>query len=228
MMYEIQYRPGHALATAHLQQGESVRAEASAMVGMTANIAVETQVRAQGGGGIMGGLRRSLLGGESFFTNRFTAERGPGHVLLAPPLPGDMRTHELSGEPLLIQGGSYVSAPDSVQIDTKFQGFKGLFSGESLFFLYAAGHGSVLLSAFGAIEILDVTSELVVDTGHVVAFTAGLEYSVEKAGVGWIASYLSGEGFVLRFRGRGRLYLQTRNPAEYGEYVGQKLPARSN
>jgi uncharacterized protein (TIGR00266 family) len=176
----------------------------------------------------MRGIRRSLLGGESFFTNRFTAHRGPGHVLLAPQLPGDLRVHELTGEPLLIRGGSYVSAPDSVEIDTQFQGLKGFLTGESLFFLHASGHGPVLLNAFGAIEALDVTTELVVDTGHVVAFTAGLDYSIEKAGLGWVASYLSGEGFVMRFRGRGRLYLQTRNPDEYGKFLGHKLPPRSN
>jgi uncharacterized protein (TIGR00266 family) len=226
MNYEVQYRPGHSLATAHLQLGESVRGEASAMVGMSPNIAVETQARRNGG--VMQGLRRTFLGGESFFTNRFTAERGPGHVLFAPALPGDMVVHQLQGEPLLIQGSSYVSAPDSVQVDTQFQGLKGFFTGESLFFLYATGHGPVLLNAFGAIETLDVTSELIVDTGHVVAFTAGLEYSVEKAGSGWLASYLGGEGFVLRFRGRGRLYVQTRNPSEYGGEIGPKLPPRRN
>jgi uncharacterized protein (AIM24 family) len=49
---------------------------------------------------------------------------------------------------------------------------------------------------------------------------------VEKAGSGWIASYLSGEGLVLRLRGRGRVYLQTRNPNEYGRTVGSQLPPR--
>ncbi len=226
MHYEIQYRPAHSLATVHLQAGESVRAEASAMVSMTTNIAVETQARA-GSGGVFSGLKRSLLGGESFFTNRFTAQGGPGHVNLAPQLCGDMIVHQVSGGQLFIQGSSYVSAPDSVAIDTQFQGFKGFFSGESLFFLAASGHGPVLLNAFGAIETLDLDGELIVDTGHLVAFTEGIQYTIEKASRGWIASYLSGEGLVLRMTGRGRLYLQSRNPSEFGKSVGPKLPARS-
>lgn len=224
MHYEIQYRPAHSIALAHLHSGESVRAEASAMMGMTHNIAVETAARAQGG--LLGGLKRSFLGGESFFTNRFTAQGGPGHVLLAPQLCGDLVVHELSGAPLLIQGSSYVSAPDSVRIDTQFQGFKGFFSGESLFFLEASGVGPVLLNAFGAVESLDLDGELVLDTGHLVAFTSGIEYSVDKAGHGWIQSYLSGEGLVLFLRGRGRVYIQSRNPKEYGSKVGSMLPAR--
>jgi uncharacterized protein (TIGR00266 family) len=227
MHYEVQYRPAHALALIHLQPGESVRAEASAMVSMSGNIAVETQARAQGG--LLGGLKRSLLGGESFFTNRFTATGAPGHVALAPNLCGDMVVHELNGQqPLLIQGSSYVSAPDTVQVDTQFQGFKGFFSGESLFFLSASGYGPVLINAFGAIETLELDGELIVDTGHIVAFTSGVEYTVSKAGKGWIQSYLSGEGLVLRLRGRGRVYLQSRNPREYGREVGAKLPPRRN
>ena len=227
MHYEIQYQPAHSLATVHLDAGESVRAEAAAMVSMSSNISVETQGPSAGSRGLLGGLKRSFLGGESFFTNLYSANAGPGHVSLAPGLCGDMVVHELSREETLyIQGSSYVSAPDSVKLDTRFQGFKGFFSGESLFFLAASGHGPVLLNAFGALEKLEVDGELIVDTGHVVAFTSGLEYGIEKAADGWIASFLSGEGLVLRFRGRGVLYLQSRNPQEYGRAVGKRLPAR--
>jgi uncharacterized protein (TIGR00266 family) len=198
------------------------------MVSMTSNIAVETQGPGRGGG-LFRGLKRAVLGGESFFTNVFTAQSGPGHVSLAPKLCGDMVVHALQqGEQLLIQGSSYVSAPDSVHIDTQFQGFKGFFTGESLFFLSATGYGPVLLNAFGAVDVMDLDGEVIVDTGHLVAFTQGIQYSVEKASRGWIASYLSGEGLVLRMQGRGRLYIQSRNPAEYGRTVGSKLPARGN
>jgi uncharacterized protein (TIGR00266 family) len=138
-----------------------------------------------------------------------------------------MVVHELMPDhELFIQGSSYVAAPDSVQIDTKWQGLKALFSGETFFFLAARGRGPVLLNAFGAIETLDVEGELIVDTGHLVAFTSGLNYEVTKASDGWISSFLSGEGLVLRIYGKGRLYLQSRNPAEYGKNVGPQLPPR--
>jgi uncharacterized protein (TIGR00266 family) len=229
MHYDIQYKPAHTLAIAQLGPGESVRAEASAMVGMTSNIHVETQGPGAGAGGLLKGLKRAMLGGESFFTNLFTAQGAPGHVALAPRLCGDMVVHPLQqGEQLLIQGSSYVSAPDSVHVDSKFQGFKGFFSGESLFFLSATGYGPVLMNAFGAIDVQDLDGEAILDTGHLVAFTSGIQYTVEKASRGWIASYLSGEGLVLRMSGRGRLYIQTRNPTEYGRSVGSKLPPRSN
>jgi uncharacterized protein (TIGR00266 family) len=168
-----------------------------------------------------------VLGGETLFTNTFSAVGTPGHVSLAPSLCGDMQAIEVTpGETLYVQGGSYVAAPDSIDLDTKWQGLKGFFSGESLFFLAASGSGPVLVNAFGALETLDLDGEVIVDTGHLVAFTSGIDYQVTKASRGWIAAYLSGEGLVLRMRGRGRLYLQSRNPSEYGQAVAAKLPAR--
>jgi uncharacterized protein (TIGR00266 family) len=226
MIFEIQYQPSHSLATAHLEPGESVRAEASAMVSMTRDLLVQTD-GPSARGGLLKSFKRAMLGGETFFTNTFTARGTPGHVTFAPTLSGDMRAVELrAGESLFIQGGSYVAAPDSVHLDTRWQGMKGFFSGESLFFLEASGSGPVLINAFGAIEALELDGDMIVDTGHLVAFTAGIEYQITKASRGWIASYLSGEGLVLRMQGRGRVYLQSRNPTEFGRNVGARLPPR--
>ena len=227
MHFDIQYNPAHSLATAHLNPGESVRAEAAAMVSMSSGISVSTNMTHKAGGGFMGAMKRGLLGGESFFQNLYTATAPGAHVSLAPKLCGSMVTHELAGsEELFIQASSYVAAPETVNLDTKWQGFKAFFSGESLFFLRASGRGPVLVNAFGAIELLELDGEMIIDTGHLVAFTSGLEYSIDKAGGGWIQSFLSGEGLVLRMRGRGRVYLQTRNPSEFGTTVGRLLPPR--
>lgn len=226
MHFEIKYNPAHSLAIAHLSPGESVRAEATAMVSMSRSLQVDTNTGPQGGGGFFKKLKRGFLGGESFFQNVFRATSSEAHVTLAPQLCGSMIVHEMTGEDLLIQGSSYVAAPDSVLVDTQFQGFKGFFSGESLFFLKASGQGPVLMNAFGAIETLDLDGEIIVDTGHLVAFTAGISYEIEKAGAGWISSFLSGEGLVLRMRGRGKLYVQSRNPNEFGKTVGSLLPPR--
>lgn len=227
MRIEIQYNPAHSLATVHLDAGESIRAESSAMVSMTRNISVETTAGHKAGGGFFGGLKRAVVGGESFFQNLYTANSNGAHVSLAPKLCGSMVVHELTpSTDLFIQGTSYVAAPDSVSLDTKFQGFKGFFSGESLFFLKASGQGPILLNAFGAIEERELDGELIVDTGHLVAFTSGIDYSISKASKGWIASYLSGEGLVLRMHGRGKVWIQSRNPSEFGTTVGRLLPPR--
>lgn len=228
MHIEIQHRPTSSVAVVTLEPDERIRAESGAMVSMTANVETQTQGPMSGAGGLMKNLKRAFLSGETFFTNTFAARGGRGQVVFAPSLPGDLAVHPLSPDhELFVQGASYVAAPDTVTVDTRWQGFtRGLLGGENFFFLHCTGSGPVVVNAFGGIEALDLDGELVVDTGHLVAFTSGLDYEIGKASRGWIGSFLSGEGFVMRVRGRGRLYLQSRNPTEFGRTVGRMLPSR--
>jgi uncharacterized protein (TIGR00266 family) len=225
---EIENRPASSVAVVTLEANELIRGESGAMVAMSSNVEVQTQGPMKGAGGIMRNLKRAMLSGESFFTNTYAARGGQGQVTFAPSLAGDLVVHPLAPDhELFIQGSSYVAAPDSVVIDTKWQGLtRGLLSGENFFFLHCRGSGPVVMNAFGGIQALDLDGELVVDTGHLVAFTGGLSYEIGKAARGWIKTWLSGEGFILRMRGRGRLYLQTRNPSEFGRSVGRMLPPR--
>ena len=101
-----------------------------------------------------------------------------------------------------------------------------MLSGESLFFLSIEGRGQLLVNAFGSINQLEVDGALTVDTGHVVAFQDTLDYTVGKASRSWVQSFLTGEGIVLNFTGRGRVYAQSHNPDEFGGSLGPMLPAR--
>ncbi|MCB9595738.1 MAG: TIGR00266 family protein [Sandaracinaceae bacterium] len=221
--FEIGYRPAHSLAKVSLQPNESVMAESGAMVGMSTNVHMQTQSQ----GGLMGGLKR-MFGGESFFRNTFTAQNGPGEVLLAQALCGDMVVLEMTPQGYLIQNSAYIASSLDVQIETQTGGFKGFFSGAGVFILKATSQqpGQVLVGAFGGIQELQCDGNLVIDTGHLVAWDASLTYKIAKSGAGWIASYLSGEGLVCDFQGQGRIWIQSRNPSEYGQSVGAMLPPR--
>ena len=177
-----------------------------------------------GSGGIFGGIKR-MVGGESFFVNTFTCQ-GPGNgwVSLSPPVPGDIVGHELGGgESLIVQSGSFLASTDGVELDTSFSGGRGLFSGEGLFLLRAhadSGGGTIWFDSYGAVKELEVThgSELVVDTGHMVAFTEGVDYSIGK--VGGIRSLIGGgEGLVMKFRGEGKVWVQTRTIATLADLL---------
>jgi uncharacterized protein (AIM24 family) len=85
---------------------------------------------------------------------------------------------------------------------------------------------TLLVSALGMLTGMNVDGELIVDTGHVVAFTEGLAYKIDKVGGGWINTWLSGEGFVMRFTGKGRIILQSHNPTRFGRQLGPLLPER--
>ncbi|MCP4449730.1 MAG: TIGR00266 family protein [Myxococcales bacterium] len=228
MNIQLDYKPAHTLAVVDLDPGELIRAESGAMVSMKGDMAVQTGGQPGEKKGIFRRLKRTVLSGETFFTNTFQCQSGAAQVTLAPKLCGDMVVHDLTGDhELMIQGSSYVAAPDPVSLDTKWQGFRKLFSGESLWFLRAFGQGPVVINAFGAIAHKDLNNEsLILDTGHLVAFTSGLDYKVRKASKGWISSFLSGEGLVLEIRGTGRVYMQSRNPGDYGTFIGAQLPPR--
>ena len=133
MNTEIEFSPSYSLLTVHLETDESVAAEPGAMV---AKQGVELQTESSGAG-IVGGFRR-VLGGESFLVNRFTGGPEGGWVMLAPPAPGDIQERQLFPDlDLFIQKGAFLAGCGSVELSSKFQGFRGVLSGEGLFFLRA-------------------------------------------------------------------------------------------
>lgn len=208
-----------------LEPGDRFVSESGAMVRMSSSVDVDVTTKPKGKGGILGGLKR-LLGGDSFFFSTYSSSRG-GEVVIAPTLPGDCHVQQLDGSSTwLCAGASYLGSGPDVELDTQFQGFKGMFSGESLVFMEAKGTGPLVVNAFGKIREVEVDGSYVVDTGHVVAYETSLEYTLSKAGSSWFHSWLAGEGIVLRFTGRGRLLIQSHNPQEFGPAVGGMLPTR--
>ena len=222
MKYEVLYSPAYALGVISLDAGEQIQAETGAMVSMSDTIKIETGMK----GGLMSGLKRSVLGGESFFINTFTAEQ-PGHVTVAPALPGDIVALELSGNTLMVQSGSYLASTAEVNVDTKWGGGKTFFSREGLFLLKCTGTGTIFVSSYGAIHLVELAQgqKYVVDTGHMVAFDESVQYEVGRAG-GWKSTLLGGEGLVCNLTGPGRFYLQTRSPDSFLAWLTPKLPGK--
>jgi uncharacterized protein (TIGR00266 family) len=220
MQVDIQASPSFAMGTIHLAAGESVKVEAGAMAAMSAGVEIQTAST----GGLLGGLKRSMLGGESFFINTFTATTG-GEVAVAPKLPGDLIHLPLAGGAMFVQSGSWIASEPSVEVDTKWGGAKTFFSGEGLFVLRCSGAGDMLVSSYGAIveRQLQPGEVYTVDTGHIVAFDEGVTYAVRKVG-NWKSTILGGEGLVTDFTGPGRILLQTRSSQELIDWLTVSLP----
>ncbi len=220
MRYEILHRPSYALGRIELASGEQLQAEAGAMVSMSDNITLDTGMR----GGLLGGLKRSVLGGESFFINTFTAEQS-GEVTIAPGLPGDIEALELSGGTVLVQSGSFLAATPEIEVDTSWGGARSFFSSEGLFLLRCSGYGMLFVSSYGAIHLKELRAgeEYTVDTGHMVAFDESVKYSVGRSG-GWKTTLLSGEGLVCKLEGPGRFYMQTRSQDALLSWLIPKIP----
>jgi uncharacterized protein (TIGR00266 family) len=223
MRTDIQYSPSFAMATVHLDQGEAVHGEAGAMVAMSPTVDIRTSTQ----GGMLKGLKRSVLGGESFFMNTFTATGPDAHVALAPALPGDIITWPLTGNTVYLQSGSFLAAPGAIDIDSKWGGAKTFFSKEGLFMLKCTGAGDLLVSSYGAIQQIDLGAGQTyrVDTGHMVGWDEGVTYEVKKVG-NWKSTALSGEGLVVNLTGPGRVFIQTRSPESFIDWIVPKLPTQ--
>ena len=230
MEITVEHRPSYALAIVKLAAEETVLAEAGSMVSMDSHVRIKTTVGDEGDGmmkGLMKGLKR-MVAGESFFQNRYTADGAPGEVTFAPILQGDIDVHHLTQDTFYLQSSAFVASDDRIKIDAKWGGAKTFFGGEGLVMLKATGTGPIAFNSFGAIRELDIDGSYTVGTGHIVAFEETLDFSISKFGGGWKSFLLGGEGLVCRFSGRGKLWIQTRNSAEFGSLIGGKLPPREH
>jgi uncharacterized protein (AIM24 family) len=68
---------------------------------------------------------------------------------------------------------------------------------------------------------------MIVDTGHVVAFSQSVGYDVHKV-AGWKQTILSGEGLVVHLTGPGRALLQTRSAHALAGWLAPLLPSGSD
>ena len=223
--YEILHQPAFSLAVLKLQPEQSIMAEAGAMVSMSANIELQSQMK----GGLFGALKRAA-GGESAFVSTFTARGGPGEVTLAPGAPGDIAAIEMNNQSFFVQSSSYLAGDAGLNVDTKWGGAKTFFSGEGLFVLLVQGQGLLLVSSFGAIhrKTLQPGERYVVDTGHLVAWEGTTQYTLRKAAAGFFRSMVSGEGIVAEFTGPGELLIQTRNLAALAGLLKPFFPTQGN
>ncbi|HSD46521.1 MAG TPA: TIGR00266 family protein [Pyrinomonadaceae bacterium] len=221
--YQVLHQPSFSLAVLQLQAEQSIQAESGAMVSMSANVELQSQMK----GGIFGAIKRAA-GGESAFISTFTARGGPGEVTLAPGAPGDIAAIELSGQPFFVQSSSYLAGDASLTVDTKWGGAKSFFSGEGLFVLLVQGQGLLLVSSFGAIhrKQLRAGERYIVDTGHLVAWEGSMQYTLRKAASGFFRSMMSGEGIVAEFSGPGELLIQTRNLAALAGLLKPFFPSQ--
>jgi uncharacterized protein (TIGR00266 family) len=227
MDIQVVDRGAFSWALVGIRPGEQFVSESGAMFRSSSNIDVDVTTRSKRSGGLLSGLRRMLADESFFFSTYSCTDREDGEVGLAPKHQGQIATIDCDGVAgWVCTGGSYLGSTAGLNIDTDFQGLRGMFSGESLSFLNVSGAGTLLVNAFGRIEEVDVSGELTVDTGHVVAFQDSLHYSLGKAGGSWLQSFLAGEGVVLNFSGQGKLYVQSHNPDEFGKTLGPLLPER--
>ena len=189
--------------------GDEIRAEAGAMTFMTDGIEMDARMQ----GGILGGLKRKLLAGESLFLTFFRATTPGARVAFSAPYPGKILRFPLQNSSILCQRDSFLCATGTIDIDiafTKRLG-AGFFGGEGFILQRLDGTGDVYVHSGGTIIPMDLKAgeKVKVDTGCLVAFDPGVDYDIQFVG-GIKTAIFGGEGlFFASMTGPGRVWIQT-------------------
>jgi len=225
MRFTIEHQPVYSALRVEMEQGERLRAEPGAMLSMSATIELQTSTS---GKGLLGTLK-AAVGGESIFSSIYEAQHGPGELILAPNTPGDILQMELRNESILAQSGAYLAGDPDLQLSAQGS-LRAFVSGEGMFLSRITGNGPLFLNSFGAIykKTLGPGEPYVVDSGHMVAFTDGMHYTVKKAARGLFSTLASGEGLVVMFSGPGTVWIQTRNMRSFAQMLIPFLPTSSS
>lgn len=206
-----------------LDYGESIVAEAGAMMYMDSNIQMES-VFGDGSGkdagkGFMGklmGAGKRVLTGESLFTSVFTNTANERKVVaFAAPYPGKIITLNLidyNGE-IVCQRDSFLCAAKGISVDIAFQKKIGVgfFGGEGFIMQRLSGDGLCFVHAGGTVVKKDLApgEMLKVDTGCLVALTKTVNYDIQFAG-NVKSALFGGEGlFLATLQGPGTVWLQS-------------------
>jgi len=213
--YRISHRDCNTILTIQLAIGCPLDARPGAMIAMSPSIQLK--------GNYKFSMKKLVAGGE-MSQSTFT---GPGELLLAPPMLGDITSLRLGGkETWSVSHDGYLASTQKVTKDYKRQGIgKAMFSGEGLWVYKISGTGLLWLTSFGAIIRKDLADgeKYIVDNGHLVAWNT--KYILERvASGGLISGFASGEGLVCKFTGPGTVFIQTRNAKSFSGYMtGQQV-----
>ena len=217
---EATLKGGRAFAALRvaLSPGEWLKAEKNAMIAMSGTLKLSARMD--------GGLLRSLarrFSGETFFLQEIRATDKAGWVMLAPTAPGAIVQIDLAGKTgITAEKGAFLAATEHVQVSSRVQRpLKGFFGGEGFVLVKITGQGTVFLNGFGAIETVTLLpeQEIMVDNTHLIAWDDTVTYTMGKGGSSWTSAVLAGEGLVARMKGPGRVWMQTRTPHGFADWL---------
>jgi uncharacterized protein (AIM24 family) len=184
-----------------------VRVEPGALYYMCGDL----EMKASTGGGMLKGLKRKLVSGESFFVNEI---HGSGDIYLEPTF-GHFYIHRISDEEggVIVDKELFYAGTAGLDITAEMQKnvSSALFGGEGFFQTKIVGSGiAVLYSAVPHDEVqrFELNGEkLSVDGNFAMMRSAGVEFKAEKSSKSWVSTSVSGEGLLQTFKGNGFVWL---------------------
>lgn len=175
------------------------------------------------------GAGKRMVTGESLFMTHFTNEGGvKKRITFAAPYPGHILPVDMSSvSGIKCQKDAFLCAAYETKLDLAFNKKlgAGFLGGEGFILQEIIGDGMAFLHAGGTIVKKELQDErILVDTGSLVAFTNGINYSIDKAG-NMKSMLFGGEGlFLATLQGTGTVYLQTLPFPNLVDRISESLP----
>ncbi len=213
MKVSLACSPSYAIAYCKLALGETLLVEAGGMVAMSGGVSLSAST----GGGALKGAMRKMLGGETFFLGRYTADTEGAWVAVAPRNPGDIAELPLDGKvDVITEQGAYLASTAGLNMSVVAGNTTSMMNREGLTLLRHRGVGTLLICSYGGLQTfsLDDGQSVIVDTGHLVGYTSTVTPTIGPVG-SIIASAAAGEGFAAKLTGPGMVWMQTR--ADHGD-----------
>lgn len=237
--HQVDYRIiGHdmQMVEVELDPEETVIAEAGAMNYMEEGISFNTKMGdgADADQGVISKLfsaGKRKLTGESVFMTHFsnTADKKKA-VAFAAPYPGAIVAVDLAqeGEEIICQKDAFLAAALGTKVDIAFNRRlgSGFFGGEGFILQRLQGDGMAFMHAGGTVVHKSLNNEtLYLDTGCLVAFTAGIDYDISMVS-GLKSLFFGGEGLCMAtLKGTGSVWIQSLPFSRLADRVIAHAPA---
>lgn len=199
--------------------GQQITVEPGLMASQSSNLHVETEIN----GGILSALASKFFGGESFFINHYqNKSQVPAELYITQVTPGDMLEKQMNGDSMFLEAGAFIARTSGIKSSTVWAGFTSWIAGEGLFRLKYSGTGTIWFGSYGAVFEKEINGDLIVDSGHLLAYPPHMNLSLKLAG-NLFSSFFSKEGFVLKISGRGKVVLQTRSIKGLADWLNARF-----
>ena len=222
MQYEIVSK-AYPVVVCHLGPGEQMKTERGSMVWMDSWIDMATKT------GDIGGVFERVLTGESIFQNVYTATR-PGKVAFGSSFPGRIVPIAIApGREFIVQKMGFLASEMGVElsmhVNQRIGG--GFFGGEGFIMQRLSGCGTAFIEVDGDLVSYELAAgeQLVVNTGNVLGFTAGVTLDIQAVR-GGMNLVFGGEGvYNTVLTGPGTVWLQTMPMASLVDAILPSLKA---
>ena len=201
-----------------LKKGESLYVQPGKMAAYR-NLTVSTSLNERS---IWQKIKSFVLGGESLFNNKFTADQKSGWILFEEDSP-QVCVAEIKPDSsgIILGENSFLASTPNVALNVSYTGItgyiKGVGIGTTLAKLkpearYFNSCGKVYFkTGLGYIKAIKITPEspVYVDNTNIVAYTEGLKATAATVNYSATSLLFSGEGLTCKFEGEGTVYTGT-------------------